>query len=202
MNWAQAINTALRTLPAWLLYPIGFLPAAWLWYLGLTGGLGAEPIREMELQLGRLALKLIVLGLAITPLRRFTGVNLLRYRRAIGLLAFYYVLMHLSVWLILDIGDPARIWADIVKRPYVTIGMAGLLTLLPLALTSTDRAVRWLGPVRWRLLHRLVYVAALLGVLHFAWLVKGLPLRPMVYALIIAALLLLRLWPKRRRALA
>lgn len=202
MNWAQSINNALRTLPAWLLYPIGFLPAAWLWYLGLTGGLGAEPIREMELQLGRLALKLIVLGLAITPLRRFTGVNLLRYRRAIGLLAFYYVLMHLSVWLILDIGDPARIWADIVKRPYVTIGMAGLLTLLPLALTSTDRAVRWLGPVRWRLLHRLVYVAALLGVLHFAWLVKGLPLRPMVYALIIAALLLLRLWPKRRRALA
>lgn len=201
---AQRINGALRPLPAWPLYPLGLLPAAWLWYLGLTGGLGVEPINALERALGEKALQLLILGLAVTPLRRFTGISLLRYRRAIGLLAFYYLCQHLGVWLFLDVAIPSQIWADIVKRPYVTIGMAGFLLLVPLALTSTDRALRLLGAARWQSLHRLVYFAVLAGGVHYLWLFKSKtwPAEPMAYLTVILVLLTLRAIPRRRRAAA
>jgi sulfoxide reductase heme-binding subunit YedZ len=199
---AQKINSALRVFPAWPLYPLGLMPAAWLWYLGLTGGLGPEPITALERELGKIGLQFVIAGLLVSPIRKFTDVNLVRYRRAIGLLAFYYILLHLMVWLFLDIGDLARIWADIVKRPYVTIGFAGFLALLPLAVTSNDWAVRKLGPLRWRSLHRLAYPAAVLGVVHYMWLVKSWPLEPILYCLAVAGLLMLRFWTQRRRTAA
>ncbi|HMA99085.1 MAG TPA: protein-methionine-sulfoxide reductase heme-binding subunit MsrQ [Wenzhouxiangella sp.] len=185
------INALARRVPTWVIYILYALPAPVLVYMGATGGLGAEPIKALERELGEIALQLLIIGLCITPLRRYLGVNLIKFRRAFGLLAFFYVALHLLVWLVLDVQVLSQIWADIVKRPYVTIGMAAFLLMIPLAATSNNRAVRWLGP-RWRLLHRLTYGVAILGAVHFIWLSKGFQLEPMVYLAVILALLALR----------
>ena len=140
------INVAARRVPVWSVWLILLVPAVWTFWLGLTGGLGAEPIKALERELGEVALQLLVLGLCITPLRRFLGINLIRFRRAVGLLAFTYVGLHLLVWLVLDVQIPAQIWADIVKRPYVTVGFTAFLLKIPLALTSNDWSLRRLGP--------------------------------------------------------
>ncbi len=192
----QPVNAALRRVPVWLVYLVGALPAPWLVWLGATGGLGVEPIAALEHELGQLALQLLILGLAVTPLRRRLGLNLMKFRRAIGLLCFYYVCLHLLVWLVLDLQSLDRVWADIVKRPYITVGFAGFVLLLPLALTSNNRSVRWLG-ASWRRLHMLVYPAAILGAMHFVMLRKGLQLEPLLYLGGIVLLLLLRA-PKPR----
>ncbi|MBC55459.1 MAG: protein-methionine-sulfoxide reductase heme-binding subunit MsrQ [Confluentimicrobium sp.] len=197
----ERVNTALRRVPAWVLYIVGPLPALWFLWLGLTGGLGVEPIRGLEHELGQFALKLMIAGLAITPLRRLAGLNLIRYRRAIGLLAFFYVLLHLAVWLFLDLQSWGLIRADILKRPYITIGMLAFVLMIPLALTSNNRSVRKLGP-SWRRLHRLTYPAVLLGAIHFVMLVKGWQAEPLVYLAVILGLLALRLRRAPRRAAA
>lgn len=188
----QAVNQILRKIPVWAVYLVGSLPAPWLLYLGLTGGLGVEPIEALEHELGELALQLLIFGLAVTPLRQYLGLNLIKFRRAIGVLAFSYVALHLLVWLVLDVQIPSQIWADILKRPYITVGMAGFLLLLPLALTSNNRSVRRLGP-GWRKLHKLVYPAVLLGGLHFVMLAKGFQIEPLIYLAVIIGLLALRL---------
>jgi len=192
------LNGALRRVPAWSLYVVGAAWAAWLFWLGLTGGLGAEPITELEHRYGELAINLLVAGLAVTPLRRLTGLNLMPFRRAIGVLCFFFVLAHLMVWAVLDVQTPARVWADIVERPYVTIGMAGFLLLLPLGLTSNNWSVRRMGPLAWRRLHRLIYPAAVLGALHYVWLAKGFQFEPLLYMAVILGLLALRLGPVSR----
>lgn len=190
---AAAANGALRRLPVWPLYLVGALPPVWLFYLGLTGGLGPEPIKELEHRLGELGLQVLIAALAVTPLRRFTGISLLRFRRAIGLIAFYYIACHLLVWLVLDIRDPARIWADIVKRPYITIGMLGFALLIPLALSSNDWSVRRMGAATWRRIHWLAYPATLLGALHFVMLSKGWQIEPLLYLGAVVVLLLARI---------
>lgn len=190
------LNTALHRLPNAAVYVLGTLPAVWFLYLGLTGGLGAEPIKALEHELGEFALKLLIAGLCITPLRKHLGVNALKLRRPIGVLAFVYVALHLLVWLVLDVQILSQIWADILKRPYITVGMAGFALMVPLALTSNNLSVRKLGP-NWRKLHRLTYAVAILGGLHFVMLSKGLQLEPLLYLAAILALLALRL-PKRR----
>ncbi|AZV79757.1 protein-methionine-sulfoxide reductase heme-binding subunit MsrQ [Parasedimentitalea marina] len=186
------LNQSLRHLPTWVVYIVGTLPAPWLFYQGLTGGLGVEPIKALEHEYGELALQLLVFSLAITPLRKFAGINLLKFRRAVGLLCFLYVTCHLMVWLVLDVQIPGQIWADILKRPYITIGMAGFLLLLPLAVTSNNWSIRRLGPL-WRKLHRASYVIGLLGAVHFILLVKGVQIEPLIYLALIVGLLLLRL---------
>ena len=188
----SAMNQTLRRIPVWVIYLLGALPAPWLFYLGLTGGLGVEPIEALEHRYGELALQLLIAGLAVTPLRRHVGLNLMKFRRAIGVLTFVYVALHLLVWLVLDVQLPSQIWADILKRPYITVGMAGFLLLLPLALTSNNWSVRRLGP-RWRKLHYLVYAAALLGAMHYLLLAKGFQIEPLAYLAAIIALLALRL---------
>lgn len=197
------INAGTRKVPASLLYIVGSLPALWLFWLATTGGLGVDPVKALERELGKIALQLITAGLCVTPLRRFAGMNLLKFRRAVGLLAFFYVLLHFLSWIVLDMG---LLWAqalgDIVKRPYVTMGMAGLLMLIPLAATSNDRAVRWLGAARWRQLHRLTYGAALAGAIHYLWLVKAWPVEPFIYLGAILGLLALRTIPRGRRVAA
>ena len=189
------LNTLLRKLPGWVVYLVLVLPPFWYLYLGLTGGLGVEPIKALEHELGELALIFLIIGLAVTPLRRFLGLNLMKFRRAIGVMTFYYVACHLLVWLVLDVQDPARIWADIVKRPYITVGMAAFVLLLPLAATSNNLSVRKLGPT-WRKLHKLVYPAAVLGAVHFVMLAKGFQIEPLIYLAIIMVLLALRLIPR------
>ncbi|APG48508.1 protein-methionine-sulfoxide reductase heme-binding subunit MsrQ [Phaeobacter porticola] len=197
----RPINEALRRIPIWLVYGLGVLPAGALFYQGLTGALGPEPIKALEHEYGELALQLLVLTLAVTPLRRLTGLNLMRFRRVTGLLCFFYVSCHLLVWLVLDVQLLGQILADILKRPYITIGMAGFVLLLPLAVTSNNLSVRRLGP-KWRQLHKLTYPAALLGALHYVMLVKGFQLQPLIYLAVIALLLVLRLAPLQRLKLA
>ncbi|WP_417713493.1 protein-methionine-sulfoxide reductase heme-binding subunit MsrQ [Pseudophaeobacter arcticus] len=185
-------NAALRKIPTWVLYLLGALYPLWLLYLGSTGGLGADPVKALEHDLGERALQLLVLGLAVTPLRRFAGVNLMRFRRAIGVLTFTYVALHLLVWLVLDVQIISQILGDIAKRPYITIGMAGFVLLLPLALTSNNVSVKRLGR-RWKRLHLLTYPAALLGGIHYVMLVKGFQIEPLIYLAVILALLATRL---------
>ncbi len=149
-------------------------------------------MKELEHELGELGLQFLILGLAITPLRRFLGVNLIRFRRAIGVLTFYYVACHLLVWLVLDVQILSQIWADILKRPYITIGMGSFLIMLPLAVTSNNYSVRKLGR-NWRQLHKLVYPAVFLGGLHYVMLVKTWQAEPLIYFTVILALLATRL---------
>ena len=194
----QRINAGLgRIRPVWL-YALAVLPPAWFLWLGLTGGLGAEPIKELEHRLGELALQVFIATLAVRPLREWAGINLMKQRRALGVVTFAYVLLHLLVWLVLDIGILSEIWADIVKRPYITVGMAAFALMLPLAVTSNNLALRRLGPVRWRKLHRLTYPAAVLAALHFVMLAKGFQVEPLVYLGIVLALVVARLGPVRR----
>ncbi len=193
----NTLNTYLRKIPTWVLYVLGAAYPVWLLYQGLAGGLGVDPVKVMEHALGERALQLLILGLAVTPLRQRVGLNLMKFRRAIGVIAFFYVFAHLLVWLVLDVQILSQVWADILKRPYVTIGMAGFLVMVPLAVTSNNWSVRKLGPT-WRKLHKLTYAACLLGGVHFVWLVKGFQLEPLIYLGLIVGLLAMRL-PKRSK---
>ena len=176
------------------IYIVGLMPAVWTFYLGVMDELGADPQNVLERTLGLWALRFLILTLAITPLRRLGGPNWIRYRRTLGLLAFYYAAMHLSVYLVLDQGlDFAAIWADIVKRPYITVGMLAFTILVPLAVTSNNASIRRLGGSAWARLHKLVYVAAAAAALHFIMLVKVWAVEPLVYAAIVAVLLAYRL---------
>ena len=188
----DTINGTARKVPAWLVYLLGILPAAWFLYEGLTGGSGADPIKALEHELGEFALKLLILGLCITPLRKHLGVNLLKFRRAIGVMTFVYVVLHLLVWLVLDVQIVSQIWADILKRPYITVGMVGFALMFPLALTSNNFSVRKLG-ARWRKLHKLTYGIAFLGALHFVMVAKGIQLEPLLYMAVVLGLIVLRI---------
>jgi len=204
-------SLAMPALPArykpasvWALYAVGLLPGLYAFYLGIFGGLGADPVRAFEHLLGLWALRFLCLGLAVTPLRDLFGINLISYRRALGLLAFYYVLAHFAVYLTLDRGMIlSSIAGDILKRPYIMLGMAGLLMLIPLALTSNQWSIRRLGP-RWNKLHKLTYPILLVAILHYALSLKVIDPEAAFYIVVTILLLGYRLVrPKlmeRRRA--
>ncbi|MBB4142374.1 sulfoxide reductase heme-binding subunit YedZ [Rhizobium rhizoryzae] len=155
----------------------------------MTGGLGFNPVKGLEHLLGIWALRFLIAALVVTPLRDLTGINWFRYRRALGLLGFYYVLFHFTVYVVLDLRlDIHAVWADIVRRPYITIGMACLILLLPLAATSNGWSIRSLGP-RWNTLHKLSYIILAGAVLHFVLARKSLTLEPATYIAIAAVLL-------------
>lgn len=175
------------------LYILGMAPAVLYFMWGLTDQLGADPQNVLERALGLWALRFLIASLAITPLRQLGGPSLIRFRRALGLLAFYYAALHLTVYMLIDKGlDIPSIIADIIKRPYITVGMLAFVVLVPLAATSNGPMIRRLG-ARWRKLHRLAYLAAAAAALHFIMLVKVWPLEPLIYAALVAALLLFRL---------
>lgn len=192
---AQRRGVALPQVPRWIVYAVGFVPAIWVFYGAFSDQLGADPVRVLEHTLGLWALRFLVACLAVTPLRQALGINLLRYRRALGLLAFYYAAIHFGVYLLLDQGlDWAAIVADIVKRPYLTFGFASFVLMAPLAATSTNAAVRRLGGRLWAKLHRFVYVAAILALLHFIYVMKVWAAEPLIYTAITAVLLGWRLY--------
>lgn len=193
----ERVNGFARRVPTWLLYILCIIPVPYLLYLAQTGGLGREPIRALEHELGEIALQLLIVGLCITPLRRYLGLNFLKFRRMFGVLAFVYVSLHLLVWLVLDVGILSQIWSDILKRPYITIGMVAFGLMLPLILTSNNWAVRRLGP-NWRKLHKLTYIVVVLGAVHFIMVKKVWEVEPLLYLAMILALLLLRLPSPRR----
>lgn len=177
-----------------LLFLVCLLPLARLLYLGISGGLGANPIEFITRSTGTWTLVSLLLTLTVTPLRRLTGRNeLIRYRRMFGLFAFFYACLHFTTYIWLDqFFDLGGILRDIYKRPFITVGFTAFLLLLPLAVTSTNAMMRRLGR-RWQPLHRLVYLIALLGVLHYLWLVKKDLTPPLIYAGLLLILLSLRL---------
>jgi len=182
-----------------LAHALALTPMLWLAHDAFLGQLGADPVAELSQRSGDWTLRLLLLTLAVTPLRRFTGWRWPgNYRRMLGLHTFAYACLHFSVYLVLDLGGYwAQILDDIVKRPFITVGFLAWLGLLPLAATSNRAAMRRLGR-RWGLLHRLVYPIAVLAVLHFIWLVKADLREPLIHAGVLAVLLLAR-WRWRRR---
>jgi methionine sulfoxide reductase heme-binding subunit len=176
-----------------LVFAAALAPLVWLacgafgWF---GASLGADPVKKLEHECGKTALNLLLLTLAVTPVKNLLGQpQLLRLRRMLGLFAFFYVVVHFTIYVVLDLELNWRtLGTDIAKRPYITIGFAALLLLIPLAVTSTNGMMRRLGR-RWTKLHRLVYVIAILGVWHFYWQVKRDVREPLIYAGILAVLL-------------
>ena len=184
------------------LVPLVWLTSGAFGWFGLS--LGADPVKELEHEAGKTALNLLLLTLAVTPVREITSQpQLLRLRRMLGLFAFFYVVLHFTIYVVLDLELNFRtLGADIAKRPYITIGFTALLLLIPLAVTSTNGMMRRLGR-RWASLHRLIYVVAVLGVWHFYWQVKRDIREPLLYAGMLAILLgyrVVRAYARRRRA--
>jgi len=178
-----------------------FAPIPWLVWRLLSGDLGANPIEALIRQLGVWGLRFLLIGLAITPVARLLRQpRLIRFRRTVGLFAFAYVLLHWCTYVGVDqFFDWAAVIKDIYQRPFITIGMTAFVLLIPLAVTSTNAAIRRLGPINWRRLHRLIYVIAPLGVLHYYMLVKADHRPPLIYAGLLAVLLGWRVWESLRK---
>ena len=178
-----------------LVFCVSLLPLVWLCWLAWQDRLGTNPVETLSHRTGDWSLRFLLLTLAVTPLRRLSGWNwLLKFRRMLGLFAFFYVCLHLGVYLIFDqFFDPAAILEDIAKRPYITVGFAGFLLLIPLAATSTNGMIKRLGR-NWQRLHRLVYLIGMLGVVHYWWLVKADISEPLLYAGLLTMLLGYRAW--------
>jgi sulfoxide reductase heme-binding subunit YedZ len=205
------VSRRARVLLKVAVWAVALAPLAHLLYGFWTDDLTVNPIEYVTRELGETALRLLLASLALTPLRILFGISwLVTLRRLLGLFAFFYVCLHFAVWIVLDhFFDWRTMGDDIVKRPWITVGVSALLMLTPLAATSTTGMIKRLGGVAWRRLHRLVYVAAVLGVLHYIWLAKKVLIQPWVYAAVLAVLLGIRagdavrkLVKRRRPALA
>ena len=183
---------------AWLkitVFLLALIPLAKLGSGAYFDSLGANPIEKITRTTGYWTLTFLLISLTITPLRRFTGWNwLMRLRRMLGLFVFFYASLHFLTYLVLDqFFDWASIVTDIVKRPYITVGFPAFILLIPLAVTSNNRMIKLLGGKRWLLLHRLVYLCAVAGVLHYWWLVKKDLSNPLIFAVLLGLLLGIRL---------
>ncbi|MCL4402863.1 MAG: sulfoxide reductase heme-binding subunit YedZ [Acidobacteria bacterium] len=187
-----------------VVFAAGLAPAAWLVWKGFNQDLGATPIEFITHATGTWTLRFLLITLAITPLRKLLGLpQLIRFRRMLGLFAFFYGSLHMLTYVWLDqFFDLGAIVKDIGKRPFITAGMTAFLLLIPLAVTSTAGWIRRMGGKRWRMLHRLIYASAAAGVVHYYWLVKSDVRRPVAYAAVLAILLSYRLaalFVRRRR---
>ena len=194
-------NQKIRWLFKPALFVLALVPLAILIHRGVNNDLGANPVETINRFTGEWVLRFLLITLAVTPLRRLFGWNgLLRYRRMLGLFAFFYVCLHFLsyVWLDQYFVFP-DIVKDVAKRPYITVGFACFLMLIPLAATSTNGMVRRLGARRWQRLHQLVYLIGIGGIVHFLWLVKSDITQPVIYGAILALLLGFRLWDRARR---
>jgi sulfoxide reductase heme-binding subunit YedZ len=199
----ERINAVIRPVPTWLVYLVGALPGLYIVVgvtLALSGtydvfgrSLGVDPARTIEQWLGELTLQFFIATMVISVLRDRFRLKLIKFRRPLGLLTFFYVVLHLGVWIGLDIQFRwAEIWSDILKRPYITIGMLGFLLLVPLAATSNNMMIRRLGPVSWQRLHKLAYPAIVLGGVHYVMVQKVWETEPLIYLAAILGLLALR----------
>jgi len=188
---------------SWIFKPLLFIaclwPAALLGYDAYYDALGANPIEEISHITGDWSLRFLLITLTVSPLAIiFHAKWLNRFRRMLGLYCFFYVCLHLLTYVVLDqYFDWPEIYKDIIKRPYITVGFVAFVLLIPLAITSVNKLVEMMGKPRWLKLHQLVYVCAVLGVLHFLWLVKADILEPSIYGAILIALLVFRAWHRR-----
>ena len=185
-----------------LVFIISLLPLSWLIYALLTDQLGANPIEAVTRDTGVWALRFIMVTLLISPLRKLTGINhFIRFRRMLGLFAFFYASVHMLLYLGLDqFFDIKEIWLDIVKRPFITIGFISFVLLIPLTITSTDKMMKRLGGRRWKKLHYLIYLIVVLSCVHFYMLVKQDKTEPLIYFFIAILLLGFRVFSQRRRS--
>lgn len=200
---AQSLNRALRHVPVSAVWLAGLIPLALLVLDTLGGHLGVDPVRDIEHRLGRTAIYFLIATLTVTPLLRLTRVNLMRFRQALGLICFTYLVCHLAAWIAFDMGFLwAQIVRDVVKRPYLIFGMVAFVMLLALAVTSNRWSIRRMG-ARWRQLHRLIYPAAILAAVHWLWALKVWESWPLMILSVILTLLSLRLlgFPRSRRGL-
>ena len=184
------------------LFILCLIPLLLLVWDGLHHDLGANPVEKMTHVTGDWTLRLLLITLTVTPLRKLSGWHaIIRVRRMLGLYAFFYACLHFSVYLVFDhFFDMGEIARDVIKHPYVTVGFASYVLLFPLAVTSTNKMVRRLGGARWQKLHKLVYVIATGGVLHYLWLVKADTRDPVIYGILLALLLIYRVLDQRRNA--
>lgn len=184
-----------------LVWAACFAPIVWLAWKGFSGDLGANPIEKLIRQLGVWGLRLLLVGLAITPAARILKMpRLVRFRRTIGLFAFSYILLHLASYIGVDLFfDWGQLWKDILKRPFITLGMLGFLLLIPLAVTSTNGWVIRMGRAAWSRLHRLIYLIVPLGVVHYYLLVKADHRPPLIYGAVFVLLMGWRVWEARRQ---
>jgi sulfoxide reductase heme-binding subunit YedZ len=186
------LNRILRKLPTWVVYIAGALPVLWMTYQTLTGTIGIDPVRAIEWGLGLWALRLLIATLCVTPLR-WMGLNLMRFRRQLGLVAFAYVCLHLLAWVTIDMGLRwEQILPDLIKRWYIVVGMSALILLVPLAVTSNNASIRFLGAKGWNRLHQLAYPATILAAVHFMMVGKVYTAEVLTYAGILGALLATR----------
>ena len=193
---AQSLNRALRHVPVSAVWLAGLIPLALLVLDTLGGHLGVDPVRDIEHRLGRTAIYFLIATLTVTPLLRLTRVNLMRFRQALGLICFTYLLCHLAAWIAFDMGFLwAQIVKDVIKRPYLIFGMIAFLMLLALAVTSNRWSIRRMG-AGWRHLHRLIYPAAILAAAHWLWALKVWESWPLMILSVILTLLSLRLLGK------
>jgi sulfoxide reductase heme-binding subunit YedZ len=196
MGAITAINSTARRVPTWVIYSVGALPAVWLIWLTLTNGLGADPVKALERSFGEWGLRFLIGSLAISPLMQ-RGIRLLKFRRAIGLLGFAYITLHFATWITLDMGLRwGELLGELYKRPFIIVGFAGFLALVPLAATSWNGAIRRMGAATWALLHRLAYPAILAGAVHFVMIGKVWSIDSLIYLGLTTALLALRLAKK------
>jgi sulfoxide reductase heme-binding subunit YedZ len=194
------VNGAARKVPVWAAYLLGLVPLMSVVWLAINNDLGADPVQTLERHLGLLALRFLILTLCITPLRRHVGLNLIRFRRSLGVLTFSYAALHLLVWVTLDLSFRwGEIGTALTRRPFIIVGMIAFVVMVPLVLTSNNWSVRRLGAAAWQRLHKLTYVAAALGALHFVMLSKVWNGELIVYTVIVTLLLTLRLVPSPRR---
>ena len=187
----DTINKQIRRVPAWVVYVLGVLPAAWVIFTGLQA---VDPVRGIEWGLGLWAVRLLIATLFISPLR-WVGLNLLKFRRQLGLVAFAYVVLHFTAWLTIDMGLRwSQIIPDLYKRWYIIIGMSSLLLLIPLAVTSNNASIRRLGAKNWNRLHKLAYFATGLAMVHFLMIGKVYTVEVLTYATILVLLLGVRIY--------
>ncbi len=192
------INRALKKVPTWTVYILGIFPVLWVAY---TATQAIDPIRAIEWGLGLWAVRLLIATLFVSPLR-WAGLNLLRFRRQLGLVAFAYVALHFTSWLTIDMGLRwGQILPDLYKRWYILVGMSAFLLLIPLAITSNNRSIRRLGAQNWNRLHKLAYAATALAMLHFLMVGKVYTVEVLTYTAILLALLAVRLYRNGPRSL-
>jgi len=196
IDWSTVVRRLLKP----VVFTISCLPVLWLGWLALNNGLGANPIEKLIRYNGDWALRFLLIGLAVTPIRLVTGwTEIARVRRMLGLFAFFYVCLHLSAYVGLDrFFDWRAIWADILKRVYITVGMGAFLTLIPLAITSTAGMVKRMGAKNWRRMHRVIYFTTIAAIIHYIMMLKAGYQEPALYGAILAVLLAIRAvkkWP-------
>ena len=200
MSLARHISAMARRIPPWSLYLLGSIPAALHFYWAVSGQSGPDPVKALEHALGKDALHFFIASLAVTPLFRYVGINLISLRRAMGLMAFAYMCLHFATYLFLDLQTNwAALGKDLTKRPYIIVGTLALLLLVPVAASSNDWSIRRLGAATWGRVHSLVYPAVILAAVHFIWQAKAVTAEIVAYSMIIFILLIARVHLRWRR---